>query len=495
MSDPLAGLKFDSTDEELRFLRGLISLQRLSDEVLEDCLAKNLGLTAALDVYLSQCARMIHAAGAFVQLRGTQEQVLVRGFGALGFDVGQYESFEGAVVLDEKRTLFTAQLDLGEINFGVLGFVLNGTFEGGGKLVHALVKCVAEMLDSTVLGFLALGEGQGVLHRLDELNERSLFRPRGRLGKYELVTPLGTGGMAQVLVARTLGPAGVTRLVALKRILPHLATDQTMVEQFLDEARLGLKLAHPNLVTIHDFGQVASGGYFIAMELLHGVDFDHLIYAPPGKVTPAVASGVLVQALEGLHAAHELKAEDGQPLGLVHRDLSPHNLHVGFDGRVKVLDFGVAKMRNQRTVTLPGVVKGKPLYMSPEQATAERIDRRTDVFAAGLVLYEACLGRRAFDKGNDTSTMLSIVNDPLHRPAGLPDAVWEVIERATSKEPNQRYRSAKELADVLRDRIPPASPHELGRLVTEKFPRQLEEYGRWERMAQEWSHAAASVKP
>src|SRR5439155_22686626 len=140
-------------------------------------------LSAALDVYLSQCARMIHASGAFVQLRGTQEQVLVRGFGAPGFDVGRYAELEGAVVLDDKRTLFTAQLDLGEINFGVLGFVLKGTFEGGGKLVLALVKCVAEMLDSTVLGFLALGEGQGVLQRLDELKERSLFRPRGRLGK------------------------------------------------------------------------------------------------------------------------------------------------------------------------------------------------------------------------------------------------------------------------------------------------------------------------
>jgi len=107
---------------------------------------------------------------------------------------------------------------------------------------------------------------------------------------------------------------------------------------------------------------------------------------------------VLLQALEGLHAAHELKAEDGHPLGLVHRDLSPHNMMVGFDGKVKVLDFGVAKVRTARTVTLPGIVKGKPLYMSPEQATAERVDRRSDIFAVGLILYEAVTGTRAFDK-------------------------------------------------------------------------------------------------
>jgi hypothetical protein len=493
VGDPLAELKFDSPDEELRFLRGLLSVQRLADEVLEDCLARNLGLTAALDVYLSQCRRMIHATGAFVQLRGTQEGVLLRGSGQLGLSVEQYESMEGVVELDERRTLFVAQLDLGSLKFGCIGFAVPGRFEDGGKLVMALVKSVAEMLDSTVLGFLAMGEGQSVLQRLDELSERSLFRPRARLGRYELVTPLGTGGMAQVLVARTVGPAGLTRLVALKRILPHLSQDEAMVEQFLDEAKLGLKLSHPNLVTFYDFGQGANGGYFIAMELLRGVDFDHLIYAPPGKVTPAIASAVLGQVLEGLHHAHELKAEDGQPMGLVHRDLSPHNVHVGFDGRVKVLDFGVAKMRNQRTVTLPGVVKGKPLYMSPEQATAERIDRRTDVFAAGLVLFEACVGHRAFDKGNDTKTMLSIVNDKLARPPHLPDAVWEIVARATAKDPGDRFRSAKEMAEVLSERIPPASQAELGRLVTERFPRQLEEYSEWEKQAQDWSRHTEGV--
>ncbi len=483
----MAHLKFDSLEDEVRFLRGLVAVQRMSDEVLEDSLARGLGLQAALDVFLTQCMRMIHAKGAFVTLRGTQETVLSRLVGNEYIDVRKYSHFDGAVVIDEKHTLFVAPLELAEINFGALGFLLPGRFEGGGKEVMALVEAVAEMLDSTVLAFLALTDGSNPLMRLDELSERSAFRPRARIGKYELVTPLGSGGMAQVMVARTVGPMGVSRLVALKRILPHLAKEESMVEQFLDEAKLGLKLSHPNLVTFYDFGQAAGGNYFMAMELLRGVDFDHLIYAPPGKVAPEVASGVLIQALDGLQAAHELKGQDGHPLGLVHRDLSPHNVMVGFDGRVKVLDFGVAKIRNARTVTLPGIVKGKPLYMSPEQATAERVDRRSDVFAMGLILYEAIVGHRAFDKGNDTLTMMSIVNDVLPRPPGIGNTEWELIERALEKKPEDRFRTAREFADALRERIPPVDDVELGRFVTKAFPRQLDEYAKWERLAQEWS--------
>ncbi len=480
-------LKFDSLDEEVRFLRGLVAVQRMADEVLEDSLSRNLGLSAALDVFLTQCARMIHAQGAFVTLRGTQETVLTRLIGNEFIDVRKYAQYEGAVVTDEKHTLFVSKLELGELNFGTLGFLLPGRFEGGGKQVMALVDAISEMLDSAVLAFLALTDGSGPLARLDELSERSAFRPRGRIGKYELVTPLGSGGMAQVMVARTVGPMGVSRLVALKRILPHLAKESSMVEQFLDEARLGLKLNHSNLVTFFDFGQAAGGNYFMAMELLRGVDFDHLIYAPPGKLSPSVASGVLTQALDGLQAAHELRGQDGHLLGLVHRDLSPHNLMVGFDGRVKVLDFGVAKVRNARTVTLPGIVKGKPLYMSPEQATAERVDRRSDVFAMGLILYEAIAGHRAFDKGNDTLTMMSIVNDPLVRPAEMSAEVWELCSKAIAKRPEDRFRTAGEFAAALREKVPPANEAELGRMVTQRFPRQLEEYGKWERLAQEWS--------
>lgn len=475
-----ASLKFDSLDEEVRFLRGLISVQRLADEVLEDCIDRQLGLSAAVDVFLSQCARMIHARGAFVQLLGASGPVLTRAWGNEYFDVTKWAAYRGAVPLGDQRTVFVSALTLGRTSLGSIGFLLPGTFDEGGKHVLALVEAVAEILDSAVLSFIALSEGHTAVERLESLSEAGEFAPKARIGKYELLHPLGTGGMAQVMVARTVNPGGVSRLVALKRILPRLATDEIIVGQFLDEAKLGMKLNHPNLVTFYDFGN-SGGAYFIAMELIRGVDLDHVIYWRHGPLSPELVTSVLVQALEGLHAAHETKAEDGSSLGLVHRDLSPHNLMCGFDGRVKVLDFGVAKMRDQRTVTLPGIVKGKPLYMSPEQATAERIDRRSDIFSMGLILYEALLARRAFDQRDDTRTMESIVNDTLEKPSGLPNPLWEVIEKALQKEPNDRFRNALEFAQALREVANPMRDHEIGALLSQRFPRRVSEVHAWEK--------------
>lgn len=474
-----APLKFESIDEEVRFLRGLVSVQRLADEVLEDCLERQLGLTAAADVFLTQCARMIHAQAAFVQVTGTQGPVMTRTWGTGLSDVVRWVDARGAVSIDQERTVFVAALDLGKLSLGSIGFVLPGHFSDGGVQVMALVETIAEMFDSAVLSFIAIAEGHTPNERLDELAASGDFQPNARIGKYELLTPLGTGGMAQVMVARTVNPGGVSRLVALKRILPKLADDDGIVKQFLDEAKLGMRLSHPNLVTIYDFGQ-ASGSYFLAMELIAGVDFDHVVYWPHGPVPEGLLSAVMTQALAGLHHAHEAKGDDGLGMGLVHRDLSPHNLMVGFDGRVKVLDFGVAKMRNARTVTLPGIVKGKPLYMSPEQATAERIDRRSDLFSIGLILHEALTGTRAFDRHDDTKTMESIVNDPLPRPAGLADHWWAIIEKALEKRPEDRYRNALEMAQVIRETVPPMKDHELGALVSAKFPRRVADVATWE---------------
>ena len=472
-------LKFESLDEEVRFLRGLVAVQRMADEVLEDCIERQLGLASAADIFLTQCARMIHARGAFVQVLGTEGAVLTRVWGNEFVDVTTWAEAKGPVALANARTVFVAPLTLGRIVLGSIGFLLPGRFSDGGAQVMELVTAVAEMLDSSVLSFIAVADGATPLERLDELSTSGELRPRARLGKYELLHPLGTGGMAQVMVARTVNPGGVTRLVALKRILPRLAEDETIVQQFLDEAKLGMQLNHPNLVMTFDFGQ-ANGSYFLAMELIKGVDFDHVIYWPYGPLPPGLITAVLTQALEGLHAAHELRGDDGLSLGLVHRDLSPHNLMVGFDGRVKVLDFGVAKMRDQRTVTLPGIVKGKPLYMSPEQATAERIDRRSDIFSMGLILFEALMGYRAFDQKDDTKTMEAIVNDPLKRPANMPANFWDVVERALQKRPEDRFRSAQDMAGALRDVSPPMKDHELGNLVAARFPKRVSELATWE---------------
>lgn len=449
--------------------------------MLEDCLARHLDLYSALDVFLAQCGRMIHAAGAFVELRGVHGPVLTRLWGER-INAAKYARWNGVVELEGGRSLFVAPLELGALNFGALGFLVQGEFDDGGELVLALVDAIAETLDSAVLSFLGATGAEGPLERLDDALKPGARKPRGELGGYELLTPLGTGGMAQVMVAKKRGPQGVGRLVALKRMLPHLTADRNIVDQFLDEARLGMRLTHPNLVTFLDFGEDA-GGYYIAMELLKGADFDYVIYSPPALPPPAIVSAVVGQALDGLHAAHEARAEDGHSLGLVHRDLSPHNLMVCFDGQVKVLDFGVAKMRNQRTVTLPGIVKGKPLYMSPEQAVGERVDRRSDIFAMGLILYEALLGKRAFDKGNDTRTMEAIVNDPLPRPKGLLDAHWELIDRALSKKPEDRFRDAMHLKSRLHEVIAPATMQEVGALVRDRFADRVAQFLKWERLS------------
>jgi serine/threonine-protein kinase len=181
-------------------------------------------------------------------------------------------------------------------------------------------------------------------------------------------------------------------------------------------------------------------------------------------------------------------------MGLVHRDLSPHNLMCGFDGRVKVLDFGVAKMRDKRTVTLPGIVKGKPLYMSPEQATAERIDRRSDLFSMGLILYEALTATRAFDMKDDTKTMEAIVNDELHRPTAIDRAMWEVVAKALAKEPERRYRTALEMAHALREVAPPMREHEVGALLSSRFPRRVAEADTWEKSSSTLARAEAKQR-
>lgn len=473
-------MKFGSPEEELAFLRGLVRVTQLADEILEDCLARQLGLSSAIDTFLAQTARMIHARAGFVQLRGSGGPVLTRVLGNPGVDVNQAAGWDGVVPLTDSRSIFVSPLKLASVELGAFALVVDGRFNDSGEAVMALVRAISEQLDSAVLGFMALGDGSSPLERLDELNEANGFRPRGRIGRYELVTPLGTGGMAQVMVARTVGPEGLGRLVALKRILPHLTAEPEIVQQFLDEARIGLRLSHPNLVTFHDFGQ-AGGTYYIAMELVRGADLDHWIRASSGPLPANFAVGVIAQALAGLHAAHEARAEDGSLLGLVHRDLSPQNLVVGFDGVVKILDFGVAKARCQRTVTLPGIVKGKPVYMSPEQAAGERVDRRSDLFAMAIILYEALTGVLPFDKGDDTRSMEAIVSDPAPANPLIPAPIWEVLSTALAKDPAQRFRTAAEMRTRLLEVHAAASEVELGRAITSVFPDRLREFTRWDR--------------
>jgi serine/threonine-protein kinase len=195
-----------------------------------------------------------------------------------------------------------------------------------------------------------------------------------------------------------------------------------------------------------------------------------MLRAHPGGLPPPVLSAVVGQGLRGLHAAHVLKDGAGRGLELVHRDLSPHNLMVGFDGTVKVLDFGVARSRMHRGVTAVGLVKGKPLYMSPEQAAGERLDARSDLFSMGLVLYEAATGVLPFDRGDDTRSMEAIVNEPLAFHPKLAGELWDVVHRALEKSVHERYRDARAMAEALEEAVAPSSPLELAAFTRAAFP-------------------------
>jgi serine/threonine-protein kinase len=283
----------------------------------------------------------------------------------------------------------------------------------------------------------------------------SSARPRPRLGRYELVARLAAGGMAEVFLARQRGLAGLQRSVVVKRILPHLAADAEFVELFLQEARIVARLSHPNIAQILELGQ-QGGTWFIAMEYVPGATLRELLAAATQARRPVpveVAVGLVAQACAGAHAAHELTTPEGAPLGLVHRDISPHNLMVGPDGFVKLLDFGIAKATAASDATRTGGVKGKLQYLAPEQARQEPLDRRSDVFALASTLWELLTGAPPFKRSTDLETLQAIANG--QRPAllavapQLPPGLAAVIEHALAHDRDARLSSAEDLRRAL----------------------------------------------
>ncbi len=276
------------------------------------------------------------------------------------------------------------------------------------------------------------------------------------IGRYELLTRLATGGMAELFLARERGLAGLERIVVVKRILPHLADQESFVEMFLREARIVARLSHPNVVQIYELGQ-ESQTYHIAMEYIHGSTVRELLLLAQkqGRVMPIdVATTIAEQSCRGLHAAHELCDLDGQPLGLVHRDVSPHNLMCTTDGHVKLLDFGVAKSTSASVeATYSGNLKGKFAYLSPEQCLHEPLDRRSDVFAMGIVMWEMCTMRRLFKRKTELEMMQSITGGKVPEPKkfrpDLPDPIQEVIMRALAVDRNDRFESAEAMRRAL----------------------------------------------
>jgi len=266
-----------------------------------------------------------------------------------------------------------------------------------------------------------------------------------------LLDRLAVGGMAEIFLARQEGLEGFEKTVVIKRIRPHLSKQKSFVQMFLDEARLAAQLNHPNIVQIHELGQV-DDSYFIAMEYVFGRDMGRIIPKAEkmGIAFPAVyALKIASSVCEGLNYAHERTDAWGNPLHIVHRDVTPENVFVSFDGTVKILDFGIAKARGQTGETSVGEIKGKPSYMSPEQALGKQLDCRSDIFSLGVALYEWLTGFRLFTGDSEVAVLRSISEAKIYGPSyfkpDIPPEVEAVVMRALEKDREKRYPSAWEM--------------------------------------------------
>jgi serine/threonine-protein kinase len=280
---------------------------------------------------------------------------------------------------------------------------------------------------------------------------------------------IATGGMATVHLGQLVGPAGFVRTVAVKRLGAALAEDPDAVAMLLDEARLTGRLHHPNVAATIDV-VLEPHDACIIMEYVHGESLARLLRADgSARPSPAVVSSIVVGTLRGLHGAHEVCDEQGDPLEIIHRDVSPQNVIVGADGIPRLIDFGIAKARRRLQATTEGQLKGKLSYLAPEQIRGAAATRRTDVYAAGIVLWEALTGRRLFDgdcAGAITEQILvGWVDRPSKYVSELPEELDAVTLRALEADPARRFQTAAEMADALERAVPPAAPLQVAEWV------------------------------
>jgi serine/threonine protein kinase len=301
-----------------------------------------------------------------------------------------------------------------------------------------------------------------------------------RFGQYLLIRKLAEGGMAEIYLAKQIGAEGFERDVVIKCMLDHFSRNQDFISMFLDEARLAARLHHPNIVQITDLG-MADGRYFICMEYLAGEDLEMVGARAANQRQPVpipIAARIMLSALEGLEFAHGYQ-EQGQPVGLVHRDISPSNILVTYQGTVKVLDFGIAKASSRMTQTQPGLLKGKWGYMSPEQARGEPIDARSDLFSLGITFHELLTGRRVFERDHEIGVLLALMAQPIPPPSiarpEIPPALDRIIMKALERQQEDRYASASAMRADLEEflRSTPSSPgtSQLAQYLQELFGR------------------------
>jgi serine/threonine-protein kinase len=291
-------------------------------------------------------------------------------------------------------------------------------------------------------------------------------------GRYALCGEIASGGMATVHLARQLGAAGFARIVAVKRLHERYARDPEFVAMFLDEARIVARIRHPNVVQTVDV-VAEEGELFLVMEYVHGESLLRVTRTATRAKTPLpvpVVSAILAGALHGLHEAHEARSETGEALGIVHRDVSPHNILVGIDGIARVLDFGVAKASQRIQTTLEGQLKGKLSYMAPEQVTNRSLDRRVDIYAAGVVLWETLTGTKLFQGESEGAIVNQILLETVPPPSrvnpDVPRGLDAIVMRALARDAGERFATAREMALALEREAPLASLSEVGELVS-----------------------------
>jgi serine/threonine-protein kinase len=319
--------------------------------------------------------------------------------------------------------------------------------------------------------------------------------PRGRLvGRYVVHDRIAAGGMATVHLGRLIGAAGFSRTVAIKRLHDTFTADPGFVAMLLDEARLVAHIRHPNVVPTLDV--VAEGTeLLVVMEYVEGDSVSQLVRETEEKgerIPPAFAASIVAQALHGLHAAHEAKDRDGRPLGIVHRDVSPQNILVGVDGVARVLDFGIAKAASRATTTEDGQLKGKAAYMAPEHLGRGSIDRRTDVFAASVVLWELLTGRRLFAADSPAEVMARVQSMPIDSPLAyapdLPPELALVVLRGLERDPEGRFQTAEEMAVAIEEAIAMPRPKDLGAWVAKVAAETLAERAELAKEVERSSH-------
>lgn len=309
------------------------------------------------------------------------------------------------------------------------------------------------------------------------------FKPQ-RFGRYTLLMPLSTGGMGEIFLARLEGAQGFEKLCVIKKILPHLAQDKDFVDRFVDEARILVKLSHGNVAQVLDMG-LHEGAPYIALEFVDGKDLRRVVSRARERALQLPLSFILyvtTRLLDALAYAHRKRGDDGRELNLVHRDVSPQNILISYEGEVKVIDFGLAKSTISAARTHPSIVLGKFLYMSPEQARHQKVDRRSDLYAVGLCLYELIAGKGPFD-GVAPGELMATVANPQIAPLGTveplcPPSLSDVVMKALAVDAAQRFQTAEELRgkllSILLEIDPSAGPETASRFMTEAFANEYQ---------------------